>query len=380
MEPTWCDINLDHLSDNYNAIKERVGEQVEVMPVIKADAYGHGAIQCAKTLLGIGANRFAVARVNEAIQLRKAGISCPILILGYIPPENISVLIEWNLTPTVYNLRFAKELSQKVNRKVNVHIKLDTGMGRLGFIGIKDSISAVEEIHGLDNINIEGIYSHFAVSDEKDKSYSHDQIKIFEEIIVRLKAKDIEIQIKHFSNSAGVIDLPSSFYNCVRPGIMLYGLYPSEYVQKQNIELKPVKNFKTRISNLKSISKGQSVSYGRKFIAKDERTIATLAVGYADGYSRCLSNKGEVVIKGQRAKIIGNVCMDQCMVDVTHILGVRIGDEVLLYGLELPIEEVAEKIGTISYEVTCMTAMRVAKLYYWKNNLIKLDNFLVDCP
>lgn len=355
-----------------------MGKQVELMPVIKADAYGHGAIQCAKTLLSIGASRFAVARVDEAIQLRNAAITCPILILGYISPEDIYILIERNLTPTVYNVEFAKELSKKADRIINVHVKLDTGMGRLGFKGMKESVSAVEEIYGLDNINIEGIYSHFAVSDEKDKSYSYDQIKLFEEIIAQLKTKDIEIQIKHLSNSAGIIDLASSFYNCVRPGIMLYGLYPSECVQKQNIELKPVKSFKTCVSNIKSISKGQSVSYGRKFIAKDDRTIATLAVGYADGYSRRLSNQGEVFIKGQKAKIVGNVCMDQCMVDITHIPGVKIGDEVLLYGAELPIEEIAQKIGTINYEITCMTTIRVPKLYYWKNNLIKLDNFLID--
>ena len=378
MRPTWCEINLDNLTDNYNAIKKRVGDQVELMPVIKADAYGHGAIECAKMLLSIGASRFAVARVDEAIQLRKAGISCSILILGYISLEDIDILIEWDLTPTIYTVEFAEEISKKTHRKVKVHIKLDTGMGRLGFKGIKESISAVERIYALYNIDIEGIYSHFAVSDEKNKEYSYGQIKLFEEIIAKLKTMGIEIYLKHFSNSAGIIDLPNSFYNCVRPGIMLYGLYPSENVLKQNIELKPVKSFKTRVSNIKSLSKGQSVSYGRKFIAKDERTIAVLAVGYGDGYSRCLSNKGEVFIKGQRAKIIGTVCMDQCMIDISHISGVKIGDEVLLYGIELPIEEIAEKIGTINYEITCMITMRVPKLYYWKNNLIKLDNFLID--
>jgi len=378
LRPTWCEINLDNLTDNYNAIKKRVGDQVELMPVIKADAYGHGAIECAKMLLSIGASRFAVARVDEAIQLRKAGISCSILILGYISLEDIDILIEWDLTPTIYTVEFAEEISKKTHRKVKVHIKLDTGMGRLGFKGIKESISAVERIYALYNIDIEGIYSHFAVSDEKNKEYSYGQIKLFEEIIAKLKTMGIEIYLKHFSNSAGIIDLPNSFYNCVRPGIMLYGLYPSENVLKQNIELKPVKSFKTRVSNIKSLSKGQSVSYGRKFIAKDERTIAVLAVGYGDGYSRCLSNKGEVFIKGQRAKIIGTVCMDQCMIDISHISGVKIGDEVLLYGIELPIEEIAEKIGTINYEITCMITMRVPKLYYWKNNLIKLDNFLID--
>ncbi|MPW25388.1 alanine racemase [Alkalibaculum sp. M08DMB] len=378
MRPTWCEIDLDKLIDNYTAIKNHVGQQVELMPVVKADAYGHGAIQCARALMDIGANRFAVAIVDEGIQLRKAGITCPILVLGYIPLEEISNLIKWDLTPTVYTIEFAKKLSDKTNKNQKIHIKLDTGMGRLGFRGFKETISAVETINKLDNINIEGIYSHFAISDALDKSYSYGQIEVFEEVIRELKKRGIEIPLKHFSNSAGIIDLPTSHYNCVRPGIILYGLYPSQEVQKNNIDLKPVKNFKTRISNLNTIHTNESVGYGRKYVANNERVIATLAVGYADGYSRLLSNKGEVILRGQRANVVGTICMDQCMIDVTHIKDVKIGDEVLLYGENLPIEEIAQKMGTINYEVTCMTKERVLKLYYWKNILIKLDNFLIE--
>lgn len=378
MRPAWCEINLDNLRNNYKAIKKIVGEKVELMPVIKADAYGHGAVECAKKLVESGANRFAVAIVDEAIQLRKAGINCPILILGYIPKEDIPGLLKWDLTPTIYNVEFAKELSRRASKEIKVHIKIDTGMSRLGFKGIDESVNSVEKIFYINNICIEGIYSHFATSDERSKDYSYEQIKKFDEVVGALDSKGIRIPLIHFSNSAGIIDLPGSYYNCVRPGIVLYGLYPSEEVNKANIELQPVKSFKTKVSNINRIARGESVSYGRTYIAERERTIATIAVGYGDGYTRLLSNKGEVLIKGQRAKIVGNVCMDQCMVDVTHIPEVEIGDEVLLYGSSLPIEEVASWAGTINYEITCMTKARVPILYFQENKVIKLDNFLCD--
>ena len=376
MMPVWCEIRLDYLIDNYNEIKKCVGEQVELMPIIKADAYGHGAIECAKTLVQNGAKRFAVARVDEGIQLRNAGIRCPILILGYISSIFTVLAVCLDNSPTVYHIDFARELSKQTAKTVKIHIKLDTGMGRLGFRGIKESVKSIEDIYTMDNLVVEGIYSHFATSDEKDKSYSLSQMESFEEVLKLLTKRRIDIPTKHLSNSAAIMDLPTSQYNIVRPGIILYGMYPSEEVNKEKISLKPVKSFKTRIANLKKIYSGDSVSYGRKYIAEDERLIATLSVGYADGYSRLLSNKGEVLIRGQRAKIVGRICMDQCMVDVTHISQVKVNDEVLLYGPGLPIEELAEKMGTINYEVSCMISPRVPKLYYWKKDFINMDKNL----
>ncbi|MFZ7134611.1 MAG: alanine racemase [Eubacteriales bacterium] len=374
---TWCEINLDNLIYNYKSIKHLVGRDIEIIPVIKANAYGHGAIMCGKTLLDAGANRFAVAIIEEGIQLRKAGITCSILILGYVPPEAISQLIQWNLTPTVYTEEFAQQLSLQLTQGFPVHIKLDTGMGRLGFKGIEESIAAIKKIHGLKNIVIEGIYSHFAVADERDKSYSQYQISQFQEVVLQLEKSHIHIPLKHMANSAGIIDLPESYYNSVRPGIMLYGLYPSEHIKKVNIDLRPVKTFKTTISNIKMMSKGESVSYGRKYIASDPIKVAVLSVGYADGYSRLLSNKGQVLIQGIKTNIIGTVCMDQCMIDITHHPHAQIGDEVILYGEGLPIEEVAEKIGTINYEVSCMTKERVSTLYFLEEKLIYMDNYLI---
>ncbi len=376
MMPVWCEIRLDYLIDNYNEIKRCVSEQVELIPVVKADAYGHGAIPCAKALVENGAKRFAVARVGEGIQLRNAGIKCPILILGYISNDEIEELLQWDLTPTVYHIDFARELSKQTTKMVKVHIKLDTGMGRLGFRGIEESAKSVEEISTMDNLVVEGIYSHFATSDEQDKSYSLSQMELFEEVLKLLAKRGIDIPIKHLSNSAAIMDLPKSYYNFVRPGIILYGMYPSDEVNKKRISLKPVKSFKTSIANIKRIYPGDSISYGRKYIAEEERLIATLSVGYADGYSRLLSNLGEVLIRGQRAKIVGRVCMDQCMIDVTHIPQVKVDDEVLLYGPELPIEELAEKMGTINYEVSCMISPRVPKLYYWKKDFINMDKNL----
>ncbi|MFZ7119452.1 MAG: alanine racemase [Eubacteriaceae bacterium] len=375
---TWCEINLDNLNYNYNEIKKAVGEGIDLIPVIKADAYGHGAVECAKALISFGAKRFAVAIVDEGIQLRKAGVTCPILVLGYISEQSIQQLFKWELTPTVYSKIFAKKLSEDANRKIKIHIKIDTGMGRLGFRGISDSIKVIEEIHHLNNIEIEGIYSHFAIADEIDKKFSYKQIEIFNEVVQELEKRDINISLKHLANSAAIIDLPDSYYNCVRPGIMLYGLYPSKEVNKFIINLKPVKTFKTTVANIKVINKGDSVSYGRKYIAQDRRVIATLPVGYADGYSRLLSNKCEVLIKDKRAQIVGRICMDQCMADVTHINNVKVGDEVIIYGEGLAIEEIADKIDTINYEITCMTKERVPKLYFLQKKLIKVDNYLTD--
>lgn len=375
---TWCEINLSNLEYNYLGIKSLVGGKTEIMPVIKADAYGHGAIECGKVLQELGAKTMAVATIEEGMQLRKAGITTDILVFGYIPLNAMELITKWDITPTVYTFNFAQKLSQINDRLVKVHVKIDTGMGRLGFKGMENIIENIRRIYLLNNIFIEGIYSHFASADIIDKSYSIKQIREFQTIIQGLMDMNINIPIRHMANSAGIIDLPQSYYNYVRPGIMLYGMYPSPQVNESNIEIRPVKTLKTVVSNLKVIKKGDSVSYNRTYIALSDIKVATLSVGYADGYSRSLSNRGEVLIHGVRANIIGRICMDQCMADVTYIDNVKIGDEVILYGEGLPIEELAHKIGTINYEISCMTKERVAKLYFLEEKLIKMDNYLLD--
>ncbi|NTW72049.1 MAG: alanine racemase [Eubacteriaceae bacterium] len=376
--PTWCEIDLDRLVYNFKQIQKRVGPEVEVMPVVKADAYGHGSVECAKTLVEAGAKRFAVAVTDEAIQLRKNGLNLPILVFGYNPEEYIEDLLEWDLIPTVYSVDFAEKLSRKTDRDLKIHIKLDTGMGRLGFRGREESVQAISKIAALPHIRIEGIYSHFAIADEKNKEYSYKQLNEFNEVVRFLEISGIHIPFKHMANSAGIIDLKESHFNMVRPGVMLYGMYPSPEVNKTNVDIKPVKTFKTRIAHIKSIEEGDSVSYGRRFIACGKRLVATLPVGYADGYSRLLTNKNSVIIKGQKYLGIGTVCMDQCMVDITGSTGLEVGDEVILFGDDLPIEEISGLMGTINYEVSCMVKERVPKLFVREGKKTGIGAALID--
>ncbi|SHE43434.1 alanine racemase [Alkalibacter saccharofermentans] len=365
--PTWCEINLDNLIENYNNIQKHVGESVAVMPVVKADSYGHGAVECARALCENGAKMLGVAFDDEGIQLRKSGIDVPILIMGYTPIDHLAKILKWGLIPTVYQVDFAKKLSIRAEKKVKIHIKLDTGMGRLGFRQ-EESVSSIMEISQMKNIEIEGIFSHFAVSDEKDKRYSYSQMKIFDETVTELEKRGLRIPLKHMANSGGIIDLKDSHYDMVRPGITLYGMYPSDEVDCEAMTVKPVKEFYTRISHIKHINAGDSVSYGRRYVADSGRLIATLPVGYADGYSRLLTNKAQVKIGEHRYPIIGTVCMDQIIIDITGSKGIKVGDKVLLYGKGLPIEEIATHMGTINYEISCMTKERVPKVYI-KNGL-----------
>lgn len=375
--PTWCEINLDNLIENYRNIQRHVGKDVTVMPIVKADSYGHGAVECARALYEEGSKCFGVAVDDEGIQLRKNGIEAPILIMGYTPKDHIDKIIKWGLTPTVYQVDFARELSKRASKAVKIHVKLDTGMGRLGFRK-EESISAIMEIAGMKNIEIEGIFSHFAVSDQRDKTYSYRQLRIFEETILDLEKMGLNIPIKHMANSGGIIDIKESHYDMVRPGIMLYGLMPSEEVGRDSVKLKPVKAFFTRIAHIKYIYPGESVSYGRTYIAKKKMLVATLPVGYADGYSRLLSNKAQVVIKGKRYPVIGTVCMDQIIVDITGSKDLAVGDKVVLYGEGLPIEEIAEHMGTINYEISCMTKERVPKVYIKEGVVHKVVNPIVE--
>ncbi|MBF7096711.1 alanine racemase [Alkalibacter sp. M17DMB] len=369
--PTRCEINLDLLIENYNRIKNHAGARVEVMPVVKADAYGHGAVECSKALVEAGARIFGVAVDDEAIELRKNSIDTDILVLGYTPKSHIQKILEWKITPTVYQLDFAEELSRAAKGKTKIHIKIDTGMGRIGFKA-KEAAGSVMKIASLKNIEVEGIFSHFAESDSKDKSFSMLQMERFDELIQLLESNGLHIPIKHMANSAGILDLPKSKYDMVRPGIILYGMYPSDEVEKNNIEIFPIKKFVTEIAHIKCIGSGDSVSYGRKFIANGDRLIATLPVGYADGYSRLLSGRSRVWINGDFYPVVGTICMDQTMIDITGSDGFVVGQDVCLYGEGVPIEEIAEIMGTINYEITCMTKERVPKIYIKRNEILSL--------
>lgn len=382
--PTWAEINLDNLLHNYYSFKEHVGKNVIVMGVVKANAYGHGAVICAKELVNAGSEYLCTATADEAIQLRKADIKAPILVLGFVESSQLSELSNLDLTYTVYNLNFARILSQvgkKMNKTHKVHIKCDTGMGRLGFKGTKETVDAIKKILLLPCIEVEGIFSHFAESDAADKRYTIYQYNNFIDIIKQLEKENIKIKYKHIANSAAVIDMPQTYsqkyFNMVRPGISMYGMYPSEHVNKDSIKLKTVMSLKSQIIHLKSLSKGEYLGYGRKFQAKRNTLVATLPIGYGDGYKRILSNNSYVLINGQKADIIGTICMDQCMIDVSDFHDIQLGDNVLLFGEELPPNILAKKAGTIHHEITSCIAPRVPRVFYKEGRITAVINELL---
>lgn len=382
LRPVWAEINLDNLAHNIKEIK-RVTKATEIIGVVKADAYGHGALDIAPTLLENGVTRLAVAVLNEAVELRRGGIQCPIMILGYTPPNLIDLLIKYDIEQTVYSYDLAKKISEKAleeNKIGKIHIAFDTGMGRIGFLPREEDISEVERISKLPNIKIEGIYSHFSTADEKDKNYTYEQLKKFNWFYNILQKRGIQINIRHIANSAAIIDMPETHFEAVRPGVILYGYYPSEEVDKTKVYLKPVMSLKTNIVHLKKVPIGEYISYGRKFRTERESIIGTLPVGYADGYTRSLGEDAKVIINGKLVPVVGRICMDQCMVDLTNVPDVNLGDEVILMGedseLKMTADELASILGTINYEVLCMISRRVPRVYVKDKKVIKIRSYV----
>ncbi|MBU5427416.1 alanine racemase [Tissierella pigra] len=384
IRPVWAEINLDNLAHNIMEVRKHIKENTLVTAVVKANGYGHGSIDIARTLLNNGADRLAVATVGEAIELRRANINDSILILGYTSPNNYEAILKYDLIQTIYNYSDAKKLSSKaieLGKKATIHIKIDTGMGRIGFEANEETVEDILKISKLQNIYVEGIFSHFAKADELDKSYSTIQFKRYMEIINKLENRGLNIKIKHMSNSAGIIDLRDYDLDMVRAGIMIYGLYPSDEVNKEYIVLKPAMALKTKIVHLKTVSRGTGISYGHTFITERESKIATIPIGYADGFTRLLSNKAEVYIRGKRAKIVGNICMDQCMIDVSHIENIELGDEVVIFGYEKGhphVDELGAKLGTINYEIICMVSRRVPRVYISDGKIVKIKDYLLE--
>ncbi|SHI09214.1 alanine racemase [Sporanaerobacter acetigenes] len=385
IRPAWAEIDLDNLAHNMREVRRIVREDISVMAVVKANAYGHGSIETSKVFLKNGACYLAVATLGEAIELRRAGINAPILILGYIKNSQYHIAVEEDITETIYNMESAKFLSDaavKLKRKAKVHIKIDSGMGRIGFRPDEKSIEEIVNIAKLPNLEVEGIFTHFAKADELDKTFTIEQYEKFQWTIKELGNKGLNIPIKHASNSAAIIDLPEYNLNMVRGGIMLYGLYPSDEVIKEKVKLKPAMTLKAEISNIKVVPKGTGISYGQIFVTERESKIATIPIGYADGFTRLLTSKSEVAIKGQRAPVVGKICMDQSMIDVTDVENVHIGDEVILFGdgsFGSPhIDEVAKTLGTISYEVLCMVGRRVPRVYVKDKEIVKIVDYLLD--
>lgn len=380
MRPVWAEIDLDILANNMRNIKKLAGDK-EVMAVVKADAYGHGALDVAPCLLENGASKLAVAMLTEAIELRNNNITAPIMILGYTPIYLGEELIKYNIEQTIYDLNYAKELSNlaiKLNKKAKVHIALDTGMGRIGFLPTDESFNAICEICNLPGLDVIGIFTHFSSSDEKNKEYTQYQFNQIYNFIERLEVNEINIPIKHASNSAAIIDLPNTYLDAVRAGIILYGYYPSDEVKKDNLSIKPALTLKAKIAHIKELDSGMYISYNRTFKTSRKSKIATIPIGYADGYIRTLKHEAKVIVNGQLAPIVGNICMDQFMIDVTDIDNVKSGDEVILLGesneVKFNADDLAKCMNSINYEVLCLLKNRVPRAYIKNGKIIHVKN------
>ena len=382
---TWAEIDLDALAYNMRGIRRITNPNAKIMAVVKADAYGHGVSECAKTLLENGADRFAVATLGEALELRRRFCDVPIMILGSSMAEDAEDLIKNDIIPNVYTEEFARELSAtavRLNKPVKVHIKLDTGMSRIGFVitdgdnsGVLDEIG---RINALPMLEIEGIFSHFSTSDEADEEYTRLQFRRFMDICGGLAERGINIPIKHICNSAGIMMYPEYHLDMVRPGIILYGMYPSSEVDRSRLPLKYVMSMKARVTYVKRIEDGRGVSYGKKYIAGGDEVIATVPIGYADGYSRLLTGKADIAVGGTRFPVVGRICMDQCMINVTSGNNIKRGDEALIFGDgAVTVDEVAAWLGTINYEVTCMVSRRIPRVYKRHGSTVSVLDYLL---
>ncbi|MBR4027309.1 MAG: alanine racemase [Lachnospiraceae bacterium] len=369
----YAGINLSAVLYNLESMHKNIDKDTQIVAVIKTDAYGHGALQIAKAIEDVPYLwGFAVATVDEAMSLIQDGRKKPILILGISFEQQFETMIEHEIRPCVCSLEMAEKLSALAVAKekiCHIHIKIDTGMSRIGFPVNEETAQIIEQISKLPNICIEGIFTHFAKADELDKTPTYVQIDKFLEICDMLEQKGISIPLKHCSNSAGIVEIPKANMNLVRAGIILYGLWPSEEVQKTNIDLKPVMSLKSRISFLKELEEGTSISYGGTYVTDSKQKIATVPVGYGDGYARNLSNKGYVLVRGQKAPICGRVCMDQFMIDVTGIEDVKVGDEVTLLGSDgeyvITMEELGRLSNRFNYEFACLITPRVPRIYMY---------------
>ena len=367
--PTACYVDLDALRWNFRQVREKIGPGVRVLSVVKADAYGHGAREVARALAAAGSESFGVATLEEGVELRAAGIRSPILVLAGVYPEQLGEFIQHRLTPAICETEAFKQLEKEARRRgvtLNFHLKVDTGMGRIGLPSAEVE-RWLPEMGQLESLKLEGLFSHFSQAENVEGSYTQSQLKAFQSVLKRLRSAGYNPPWVHLANSAAVITLPSAHFTMVRPGLMLYGAYPSPVMASQ-VALKPVLSWRTRVLQLKRVPEGSSISYGQIFVTQRESSIATLPVGYADGYPRLLSNRGEVLIRGQRAPVAGRICMDLTMVDVTDIRGVEQGDEVVLLGAQgkaaISADEMARWAETISYEIFTSISDRVPRIHY----------------
>lgn len=378
-------INLDAIYDNVVNLSKRLEEGTKITAVIKTDGYGHGAVPVAYTIDEL-VGAYAVATIDEAENLRKHQITKPVYVIGYTHESQLERMVREEIRPTVFTWEMAEAVSKaavKLNKTAKIHIKIDTGMSRIGFRDNEESLAVIERINELKGIMIEGIFTHFATADEKDKTEAEKQFARFSRFVKMLENRGISIPVKHCSNSAAMMEMPGADMDCVRAGIAMYGLYPSKETDKSLTDLKPALELKSHVIYVKDIEPGTRVSYGGTFVAEKRMRIATIPLGYGDGYRRSLSNRGYVLIRGQKAKILGRVCMDQFMVDVTDIDGVSKDDEVILIGKsgneEITVETLAELAGeTFNYEIVCDLGKRIPRVFYRNGRIVCTKDYFED--
>lgn len=384
----WAQIDLDAAAHNMRVIRKHVGPDVRIAAVVKANAYGHGAVELAKTFAANGADCFAVSSLDEAIELRRyGGITKELFILGHTDGRRTEELLAYHIEPTVFNLKNAEYFSKEAARlgqTLQVHIAIDSGMSRIGFLAEPESIDVIKQIAALPRLEIRGIFTHFAVADEKDKTFTHEQFKRFKWVCDRLEAEGVHIPIRHCCNSAATLELPQYYLDMVRPGIIQYGCEPSADVSLAGYDFRPVMSLHCGVAHVKLVDKGATVSYGRHFTCDRRRKLATLPVGYADGLMRILSGKIDVLFHGHRVPQVGAICMDQCMIDITGEANCHVGDEVVIFGRQgdqfIPVEELADKAGTINYEIMCNISRRVPRVYIRNGKVVGREEYLFDKP
>jgi alanine racemase len=371
--PTVCYIDHESLRWNFRQIRSLLGSQVKILSMVKANGYGHGAPAVAKTLAAEGSDAFGVAILEEAIELRRHGITVPILVLTGVYLDQLELFFDSDLTAVVHDADALQRLEAAVARQggsLNVHLKIDTGMGRIGLVAAEFE-SWLPQVRKLKAVKVEGIFSHFSHAESVEGQYTRQQLEIFQNIVQRLAAEGIAPPVIHLANSAATITLPAAYFNMVRPGLMLYGVYPSPEMATR-ISLKPVLSWKTRILQVKRVPSNTSISYGQTFMTKRNSLIATLPIGYADGYPRLLSNRGQALVGGKRAPVAGRVCMDLTMLDVTDIGKIQQGDEVVLLGTQenatISADELAAWADTISYEILTSIGARIPRIHYNYNS------------
>ena len=391
LKRTWAQIDLDAIKHNYLQIRNNISDKSMLLCVIKADAYGLGAVALAKVYERLGADWFAVSNLEEAFQLRNNGIKKPILILGYTPANMAYELSKLNISQAVFSEEYANDLSNyaaKNNVKVKIHLKIDTGMSRIGFVfkNERENLETIKELRrvcNLENLITEGIFTHFAVADEAGKSIetTNGQFSAFSDICKILKDSGINIKIRHCSNSGGILNYPQTNLDMVRAGIILYGLFPSNYVRNK-LDLQPAMSLKTVISQVKTVPEGTAVSYGGTFVTQRKTKIATVPIGYADGYLRVLSSKASMLVNGKKAPVIGRICMDQAMLDITDIENINENTVVTVFGkdgdAEIKVEDIADIANTINYEILCLISKRIPRIYIKNGEKIGQLNYL--CP